>query len=167
MTLSPNIKLHYLGNKDILKRFKTAFLCSRRCPADIILKSLDWAKEKKNKGECVISGFHSQIEKDVLNILLTGKQPIVLVLARGMKKRWPEDIRSAIEEKRLLVISPFEDKIKYITQETANKRNKIMTELADEIFLAYSTKGGNLDRLLKSIDGKENKTFSITAIEKL
>jgi predicted Rossmann fold nucleotide-binding protein DprA/Smf involved in DNA uptake len=159
MSVNSNINLRYFGNKEILKKHKTAFICSRRCPADIILKSLDWAKEKKNKGECVISGFHSQIEKDVLNILLKGKQPIILVLARGMKKQWPEEIKSAIKEKRLLVISPFKDDVKHITQETANKRNKIMTELADEIFLAYSTKGGNLDRLLKNIEGKKIRTF--------
>ena len=167
MTLNSNINLRYFGNKEILNKHKTAFLCSRKCPADIILKSLDWAKEKKDKGECVISGFHSQIEKDVLNILLNGKQPIILVLARGMKKRWSKEIISAIEEERLLVISPFKDDVKHITQETANKRNRIMTELADEIYLAYSTKGGNLDRLLKSIDGKEIKTFFIAEIEKL
>jgi len=36
------------------------------------MKSLDGAKEKKARGECVISGFHSQIEKNVFNILLKG-----------------------------------------------------------------------------------------------
>jgi hypothetical protein len=44
----------YYGNKDIINNYKTAFLCSRKCPADIVLKSLDWAKSKKDKGECVI-----------------------------------------------------------------------------------------------------------------
>jgi len=38
--------MKYLGNKDIINNYKTAFLCSRKCPADIVLKSLDWAKEK-------------------------------------------------------------------------------------------------------------------------
>ncbi len=152
MPLNSNINLRYFGNKEILNNHQTAFICTSRYPDDIILKSLDWSKAKKNNGECIIAGFQIPIEKDDLNILLRGKQPIILVLARGMKKRWLEDIKSAIEEKRLLVISPFENEIKYITQETANNRNKIMTELADEIFLAYSTKGGNLDRLLKSID---------------
>ena len=159
MPLNPNINLNYLGNKEILKKHKTAFLCSRRCPADIILKSLDWAKEKKANSECVISGFHSQIEKDVFNILLKGKQPIILLLARGMKKRWSKEIINAIKEERLLIISPFKDDVKHITQETANERNRIMIELTDEIFLAYSTKSGNLDRLLRGIDGKKIKHY--------
>ena len=64
--------LHYFGNKEIINLHKTAFLCSRKCQADVILKSLDWAKSKKDRGECVISCFHSKIEKDVFDILLKG-----------------------------------------------------------------------------------------------
>jgi len=33
------------GNKEILKLNKTAFLCSQKCPAEVVLKSYDWAKE--------------------------------------------------------------------------------------------------------------------------
>ena len=36
-------QLHYLGNRDILHQHKVAFICSRTCPADVILKSYDWA----------------------------------------------------------------------------------------------------------------------------
>jgi len=128
-----NMKLSYLGNKEILKEYKIAFFCSRKCPSDIILKSLDWAKEKKDNRDCVISGFHSQIEKDVFNILLKGSQPIILVLARGMKKKWSKEIKDAIEQKRLLIISPFDEDIKQITQNTANKRNKLMIELSERM----------------------------------
>jgi predicted Rossmann fold nucleotide-binding protein DprA/Smf involved in DNA uptake len=101
----------YFGNRTILEAHKTAFLCSRKCPSEIVIKSLDWAVEKKNNGQCVISGFHSRIEKDVFNILLKGNQPIILVLARGMKTRWPLEIKNAVKQDRLLVISPFEQSI--------------------------------------------------------
>ncbi|MDR4498515.1 MAG: DNA-processing protein DprA [Candidatus Scalindua sp.] len=153
------MNLKFLGNQNLLDKHKTAFLCSRNCPSDIILKSLDWAKEKKDKGECVISGFHSQIEKDVFSILLKGTQPIILVLARGMKKRWSRDIKEAIESNRLLIISPFDESVKYITQKTANRRNEIMANLSNEIFLAYYTECGNLHNLVKSIKNKEIRVF--------
>jgi len=143
--------MEYFGNKGIVNLHKTAFFCSRKCPADIILKSLDWAKSKKDKGECVISCFHSRIEKDVFDILIKGTQPLILVLARGMKKRWPKEIKKAVEQERLLVISPFDDTVTRITQKTANKRNEIMVDIADEVFLAYATKDGNLDELLKGM----------------
>ena len=151
--------LSYFGNKNIIKNHKTAFLCSRKCPSDIIIKSLDWAIDKKNNGDCIISGFHSRIEKDVFNILMKGKQPIILVLARGMKKRWPIEMKKAIIEKRLLIISPFEDKDKQVTQKNANIRNKFMADIADEIFIAYYTPNGNLHKLIKNLKGKKIKSF--------
>jgi predicted Rossmann fold nucleotide-binding protein DprA/Smf involved in DNA uptake len=153
------MNLKFFGNQKLLDTHKTAFLCSRKCPSDIILKSLDWAKEMKDKGECVVSGFHSQIEKDVFNILLKGKQPIILVLARGMKKRWPADNKEAVKNNRLLIISPFDESVKRITQETAKRRNEIMADLADEIFLAYYTEDGNLHNLIEETNTKDIKTF--------
>ena len=116
--------MKYLGNKEIIKVHKIAFLCSQKCPADIILKSLDWARDKKDKGECVISGFHSRIEKDMFDILLKGTQPLIMMLARGMKKRWPKEIKNALEQDRLLIMSAFDKTVTRITRETAIKKKQ-------------------------------------------
>jgi hypothetical protein len=48
-------------------------------------KMLRLAIAQRESGNCVISGFHSQIEKDVLHYLLKGNQPIIVFLARGLK----------------------------------------------------------------------------------
>lgn len=74
-----------LGDMELLKLRKTAFLCSRRIPASVVLKCYDWAIEQRESGNCVISGFHSILEKDVFHYLLAGTQPVIMVLARGMK----------------------------------------------------------------------------------
>jgi len=147
--------LHLLGNKDILKAHKTAFLCSRRCPADIIVKSYDWAIEQRKNGNCVISCFHSRIEKDVLQILLKGKQPIIMALARGMKKRWEPEIRTAMEQNRLLIISPFDESVTRTTAEQAAIRNRLMLDLAEDIRIAYTGKGGSLEALLSHYEGRK------------
>ena len=110
----------------------------------------------KNSGRCVISGFHSQIEKDVLEILLRGSQPIIIVLARGMKKQWSKEIKFAINANRILIISPYKDNILHISQKNANKSNNVMLELADEIYLAYATENGNLEKLIKGIKDATN-----------
>lgn len=145
----PQIKKIY-GNVELMRLNKTAFLCSRKIPADIVLKSYDWAKEQRGKGVCVICGNHSQIEKDVFEILLRGKQPLILVLARGMKKRWEPDIFKAIEDKRLLVISPFPEAEKRVTRDKAEIRNKLIVELADAVVVGHITKGGQLDGIIQS-----------------
>ena len=153
--------MQYLGNKEILKQHKIAFLCSRRCPAYLILKSYDWAIEQREKGNCIISGFHSRIEKDVFHYLLKGKQPIILALARGIKKRIEPEIEKALEDNRLLMITPFKENVRRITGDTAIKRNELMVELADEIFIAYASKGGNLDQIVKTNNNKPISTFEI------
>jgi len=81
--------MNFIGNQEIIKQHKIAFFCSRKVPADVILKSYDWAIEQREKGKCIISGFHSQIEKDVFHYLVKGKQSIIMVLERYFKKRYP------------------------------------------------------------------------------
>jgi len=119
-------KIEFIGNKDILNELKTAFLGSRKYPPDVVLKSYDWAIEQRDKGNCVISGFHSQIEKDVLHFLLKGKQPIIMVLARGMQKRFKPELKQAVKENRLLIVTPFEKTVIRPTTKTAIIRNRYL-----------------------------------------
>ncbi len=142
------IKEH-IGNIKLLKIPNTAFLCSRKVPASIVLKCYDWAIEQRGKGNCIISGFHSQIEKDVLYYLLKGKQPIILVLARGLKNRIEPEFEREIENNRLLIITPFEKSIVRVTMKTAQTRNQFMVDLADSITVGYVRKSGQLEELLK------------------
>ncbi|MFA7380149.1 MAG: DNA-binding protein [Bacteroidia bacterium] len=140
-----------IGNTDLLKLPKTAFLCSRKIPASVVLKCYDWAIAQREKGNCVISGFHSQIEKDVLHYLLKGNQPIILALARGLKDKVEPEFEKPLKEGRLLIITPFGKTIKRATQQTAQTRNQLMTHLADNITLGYASAGGQLDKLLQDI----------------
>lgn len=141
-----------LGNTDLLKLPKTAFLCSRKVPASVVLKCYDWAIEHREKGVCVISGFHSQIEKDVLHYLLKGKQPIILALARGLKEKLESEFEKPIEEGRLLIITPFDKNVKRVTEETAQKRNELMISLANQITIGFASEGGQLEELLKKVE---------------
>jgi hypothetical protein len=147
----------YLGNKELMKLPKTAFLCSRKVPASVVLKCYDWAIEQREKGVCVISGFHSQIEKDVLHYLLKGKQPIILALARGLKEKLEPEFEKPLEQGRLLIITPFDKSIKRVTEQTAATRNKLMIDLADQITIGYASPGGQLEELLKGTEKSVTK----------
>ena len=52
----------YLGNKELLKLPKTAFLASSTIPVDMVLKCYDWAVKMRDEGRCAISGFSSRLE---------------------------------------------------------------------------------------------------------
>jgi len=141
--------MEYFGNKDLLKQSKTAFLCSRSIPASAVLKCYDWAIAQREEGNCIISGFHSQLEKDVLHYLLKGKQPIIIALARGLKEKVEPKLIKPLEQGRILIISPFDKTVKRVTEQTAEIRNKMMIELADSITIGYTSEGGKLEDLLK------------------
>lgn len=138
----------HIGNLELLKLHKTAFLCSREIPASIVLKCYDWAIEQREKGNCVISGFHSQIEIDVLHYLLKGDQPIILALARGLKKSIEPEFKEALEKERLLIVTPFGKEVTRITSKNAMIRNELMISLAENISIGYANKNGNIEKLI-------------------
>ncbi len=141
-----------LGNAELLNLRKTAFLCSRKIPASVVLNCYDWAIEQRSQGNCVISGFHSKIEKDVFHYLLAGTQPVIMALARGMRKKIEPELKTAVEAGRLLIVTPFENSVKRVTAETAEKRNRFMFELADEIVIGYAGKSGMVERLVAEVN---------------
>lgn len=138
--------MHSVGNEELLKLYKVAFLCSRRFPAEVGAKSCRWAEERRDEGTCVISGYHSPIEKDVLSRLLEGTQPVIIALARGLKRldpQWGEHIAAG----RLLVVSRYADSVTHPDESKCYQRNRMMMELADSVVIAHVAKGGNLERL--------------------
>ena len=74
--------MEHLGNRELLKQQKTAFLASGTIAPDVVLRCYDWATGE-HEG-CVVSGFSSKLEQDVLHFLLKAKTPVIMVLARRM-----------------------------------------------------------------------------------
>ena len=137
--------MEYLGNKELLKLKKTAFLASSTIPPDMVLKCYDWATAK-HEG-CVVSGFSSKLEQDVLHFLIKAQCPVVIVLARCMYKVIPEELKDSIEEGRLLIIS-----VSNATRQskaTAYARNKYICEMSDHILFIGVTEKSSLFELKK------------------
>lgn len=145
-------ELRYLGNKDLLKLPKTAFLASNTISSETVLRCYDWATEMRNQGKCVISGFSSKLEKDVLHFLLKGEQPIIMVLARQMYKVVPADLKEALEQNRLLIVSTS-DEVRQ-SRGTAMARNKYVCEMADKVALMGVKKGSTLSVLFEQFKNK-------------
>jgi predicted Rossmann fold nucleotide-binding protein DprA/Smf involved in DNA uptake len=158
-----NRRVEHQGNAKLLSLPKTAFLCSRRIPASSILKCYDWAIAQRKAGRCVISGFHSQIEKDVLHYLLGGDQPIIVALARGLKTRLEPVFAEPLSKNRLLIITSFSSRVTHASEDTANMRNELIIELADEVFVPYAQPGGNVERIaMRTLKkGKNVQTFNL------
>ena len=130
----------------------TALFCSARTLGDAILRAHDAARRLRDAGITVISGFHSPIEQECLRILLRGAQPIIICPARALDAmRIPTECRAAFAAGRVLFLSPFSQKPKRITQDSALRRNEVVAALADEAYLAHIASGGKTDQILKQL----------------
>lgn len=134
--------IQFLGNKELLNLHKTAFLASNTIPPDKVLKCYDWATAKHDG--CVVSGFSSKLEQDVLHFLMKSNVPIIMVLARQMYKQIPQELQSLFDENRLLVVS-VSNAVRQ-SKTTALARNKYICEIADQIvFVGVNEKSSLLE----------------------
>ena len=134
--------MDYLGNKELLKLPKTAFLASSKIPVDLVLSCYDWASQTAQSDQCVISGFCSHLEKEVLHFLMKGRCPIILVLAREMYKQIPSELQPLLDANRLLIISV--SKAVRQSRATALARNRHICEMADSILFVGVTESSSL-----------------------
>ncbi len=140
--------IYIIGSAVPISGKLTAFLCSKEAPGATILKAFDQVAAWRDAGRCVISGFHSPLEQQALEILLRGKQPVMMVLARGLRKlRLPAGQKKALADGRLTIVSPFLATEKRATANLARQRNRFVAALADEVVFAFVSQGGSLSRL--------------------
>jgi len=156
-----------LGNLDILRQKKLALFCSVKCPGTLILQTYDLACALRDAGVTVISGFHSPMEKECLSLLLRGTQPVIICPARSIERmRLPAEWKIPLAEGRLLLLSPFGEKLRRVTANLAQRRNEFVAALADAIFIAHAAPGSKTEHFchdvltwgkpLLTLEGDEN-----------
>ena len=139
--------LQMIGNAALLDLpDKVAFLSSRRISADDALKCYEWAEKIRDIGSCVISGFQSPLERDVLKFLLRGRVPIILVLARSLWKTVPEELRAPVGLGRLLIVAPVS--AARASAATATARNRWILANCTSLVLGSLDPDGSLARLV-------------------
>ena len=144
--------LHAVGPVALLRARRTALFCSARSPGDAILRAHDAARRMRDEGITVISGFHSPIEKECMQILLRGKQPIIVCPARDIHAmRIPIEYRSAFDSGRILFLSPFAGPVRRVTKESAAQRNEFVAALADDAFIPHVSPNGETARIVEML----------------
>ncbi|MBP7867806.1 MAG: DNA-processing protein DprA [Acidobacteria bacterium] len=135
--------LFFLGETGVLRQPLLGLVCSVRCPGGIVLRTFDAARALRDAGVAVIGGFHSPMEKECLDILLRGPQPVVLCPARGLAgMRLGPVPRQVLREGRLLVLSPFAENIRRTTTARAVQRNHRVAALAEALWVPHASPGG-------------------------
>ena len=144
----------YLGNLNLLDEPLTALFCSNRCPGDLILKTYDVARAMRDAGVPVIGGFQTPMERECLRLLLRGSQPVVVCPARSIDNmRIPRDWRPALDEGRLLVLSPFPATVRRPKADVAARRNDLVADLATQVFIVHAAPGSKTEAFARKLAG--------------
>lgn len=136
------MELQYIGNQALLERKLIAFLSSRTIVTDKIMACYDWATCLNTETDCVVSGFQSPIEQDVLHFLLKKRIPVVVVLARAMYKQIPDNLKEAFDDERVLFVSISNNS--RVNKATALCRNKYVVDMADKILFGMLAESSSL-----------------------
>lgn len=149
-----------LGNRKILNCYKIGYFASSKISSLSVLPTLDWAAEiAKREDVAIVSGFHSKMEREVLDYLLRGRCGIICVLARSIYHKIPTKFIEAFDNYRILFISDEKsDNVIMTGKHSALKRNKLVASLSDEIVVSSLTPESSLYPIINQ-STKPTKSF--------
>jgi predicted Rossmann fold nucleotide-binding protein DprA/Smf involved in DNA uptake len=155
-------QLWAIGNLEILKTRLLGFFCSSKCPGNVIVQTYDLARGLRDAGVPVISGFQSPMEKECLDLLLRGQQPIVICPARSIEQmRLPTAWRTPLDEGRLVVCSPFATHHRRPTTDIAEQRNRLVAALADVVVIAHASPGSKIERMSAKMVASGKRLYTL------
>ena len=113
-------------------------------------------------GVPVIGGFQTPMERECLRLLLRGKQPVVVCPARSIDNmRIPREWRPALDDGRLLVLSPFPATARRPTAELAAQRNNLVADLAQRVFIAYAAPGSKTEAFARKLAASDKPLLTL------
>lgn len=123
-----------LGNFNLLNQHKIGYLAGREVSSLAVLPTYDWAVEiAKREDIAIVSGFHSKMERQVLDFLLQGRCSIICVMARGIYKKPTAPFLKAFADNRVLFISNEKSSLTRANRETCQRRNKYVAQISEEL----------------------------------
>src|SRR5262249_38259755 len=136
--------------------------CATRCPGNVILRTYDLALALREAGVPVIGGFHTPMEKEGLEVLLRGQQPVVICPARHIERlRLPTSWPKPYGQARLLVLSPFTAHQRRPTTELAAYRNRFVATLATNILVAYAGPGSKTAQFCGELVAQHRQVYTL------
>ena len=141
--------MDFLGNKSLLDRRLVAFFASRTSPPEALHLAQQWAREISLSDNVIISGFHSPIEREVLNILLSRNASVIVALGRTLYHTIPAHLHSPLNDTRLLFISFRNHRQPSLSN--SQLRNWAVAELASEVVFAPFDDSSQLSTLYFSL----------------
>lgn len=149
------------GNQMVLDMPLLGVFCSVECPGDLILKTYDLARLLASASRfAIIGGFQSPIEQEFLIALLRGTTSVIVCPARTLHATSLEPYRQAIDQGRLLLLSPFASHERRMTRQTCDRRNSFVAAVADRVFVSYASPGGMVEHMCRDLLVQHKPVFT-------
>ncbi len=152
----------YVGNLDIIKKYPViGVLASGKAPGPVVWESYQFFYALRDAGVTIAGGWHSPLEKGILDALIEGKANIGFFAAKGLKARgFQQKFKLVDRTSRGLMISPFPDSVTKINgTEGPRLRNELLAAISDVLLIPYIKPKGKVFHMLKSESAFLNKTF--------
>jgi predicted Rossmann fold nucleotide-binding protein DprA/Smf involved in DNA uptake len=165
-------ELTVIGDPGLLRTELLAVFTSLDTPPDLVLPSLDLVKHLRDTGTPVVGGFQAPLEREWLRVLLRGRQPVVVCLARGLSRlRLNAGWRNALAEGRLAVVSAEALGLRRGSAREALRRNRLVAALAERLLVVHARPGTRvfgtaafglqLERKVYCIDHPRNRDLAL------
>lgn len=89
--------IQYIGNKELLKRKKTLFVCSKRAPWGTYERIFGWVESLTEK-DVVVCCNTSELEVEVMKSLVVNQVPTILVVMNRFREENNVQIQKALAD---------------------------------------------------------------------
>ncbi|MBO7120199.1 MAG: hypothetical protein J6W03_07775 [Bacteroidaceae bacterium] len=135
-----------IGNKALLSREKTLFLCSKQTPIGLYDNVFRWTDSLSEK-DCVCCFNSTEMESEVLKALLVARVPTILFVMNRFTDVNNMQIEQARQEDRMLIVVLKRDEPKG-KGATPRLRNEYVLSICQHVVCGYINKNGSVFPLL-------------------
>ena len=138
------------GNRDLMDREKTLFLCSKMTPIGLYGYVFKWV-DGLTVNDCIVCFNSTDMESEVLKALLVAKVPTILFVMNRFTDVNNIQIQYALQEKRMLIAILKRDEPRG-KGSTPRLRNEYVLSICQHVACGYVNKNGSVFPLLAGHD---------------
>lgn len=139
-------ELDVIGDPGMLGHRMTAVLCSRVCPATIVIEAQTAARSLAAAHVAETGGFHSPLERRFMESATKMGSPVVQVCGRDIRRLSLTLVqRRLIDGGLLCLVSGIRASDRWTTRERALRRNLLAVALANVVLVIYAQPGGGAE----------------------
>jgi hypothetical protein len=124
--------------------------------------AIEAVRELRDAGVAVASGFDSSMEPMSVDLLLDGKQPVVVCLSKAIAcYQLPSHWRKAIEAGRLLVVCPFPRSVRRLGKARVRSRKQFMAVISSAVLIPYASPERHDETIAREVVARHKPLFTL------